>query len=227
MIQQFILGSQSPRRRDLLQLLGYPFETVAMDVDESLVTDLDPAVNAMRKAQLKATVIREELKRRGCVSDAILVTADTAVSIDNHVLGKPVDEADAWRMLHRLRGQEHQVHTGFTLIDLATEQEMADVHTAIVTMRNYTDEEITAYIASGDPMDKAGAYGIQHPQFHPVSRLDGCFTGVMGLSICHLLQGLSRWKIPVRAAATAVAAAHHAYACPLLNLLPVSSYAAK
>lgn len=214
---RFVLGSQSPRRRTLLQLLNCPLVVVAADVDEQSVTELNPAVNALLTAKLKAVIIREGLDRTAYAADTILVTADTTVAIDGRILGKPKDVADAWQMLQALRGCTHQVHTGLMLVNLATGQELADVHTAVVTMRPYTDAEIAAYIATGDPLDKAGAYGIQHPQFRPVAALEGCFTGVMGLSICHLVQTLLRWDILVPVT-PALVRAHQGYLCPLLPI---------
>ncbi|MCB8965541.1 MAG: septum formation protein Maf [Ardenticatenaceae bacterium] len=215
MMVRFILGSQSPRRRALLQLLGFPFEVMVADVDETLVADADPAVDAMLTAQLKARAIRGMLGEGRYDGETLLLTADTAVSIDQHILGKPVDTNDAWQMLRALRGRAHQVHTGFTLVNLATGQEVTDVHTAVVTMRDYSDDEIAAYIATGDPLDKAGAYGVQHPEFRPASQINGCFTGVMGLSVCQLLQTLAQWDILVPVT-SAITQAHHEYPCPLL-----------
>ena len=120
-------------------------------------------------------------------------------------------------MLRALRNRPHEVHTGVVLTALPTGREVSGVNTAVVTMRNYSDAEIAAYIASGDPMDKAGAYAIQHPGFRPVARLEGCFTGVMGLSVCHLVQLFSELELMVKAEKTAVAAAHHHYPCPLFD----------
>jgi septum formation protein len=133
------------------------------------------------------------------------------------MLGKPVDAADARRMLLALRGRSHDVHTGTVLLDLATGQEVSGVNSSVVTMRHYSDAEMDAYIASGDPLDKAGAYAIQARDFNPVALLDGCFTGVMGLSICHLLMLFPQLGVAMRADLTAVATAHQHYSCPLLD----------
>jgi MAF protein len=214
---KLVLASQSPRRRELIKLLGYPFETMSADVDESQVTDPEPAVNVVGTARLKSVAIAEQLRGRAGYEDAIIIAADTTVALDGEMLGKPTDAADARRMLTALRNRSHEVHTGVTLLALASGQEVSGVNTAVVTMRDYSDSEMDAYIATGDPMDKAGAYAIQHAAFQPVAHLDGCFTGVMGLSICHLLQLTAQLGLPLRADLTAVAQAHQHYPCPYFD----------
>jgi septum formation protein len=212
---KLVLASQSPRRRELIQLLGYPVECIAADADESSVTQPDPAINVAQTARLKAAAIAAQLGGMRDEEYLLIVAADTTVALDGQMLGKPVDEADAERMLRALRGRTHHVHTGLVVIEVATHRVVSGAHTAVVTMRPYSDEEITAYIASGDPMDKAGAYGIQHLEFQPVAHLDGCYTGVMGLSVCDLLLVLHQLGLPMRADLTAVHDAHQAYACPV------------
>jgi septum formation protein len=214
---ELILASQSPRRRELIKLLGYPFRAMSADVDEDLVTDADPAVNVIRTARLKAEKTAKDRRQSAGNHNGIIVAADTTVALAAEMLNKPADAADARRMLTVLRNRPHEVHTGVVLIDLSTGREVSGVNTAVVTMRNYSDDEIEAYIASGDPMDKAGAYAIQHPAFRPVARLEGCFTGVMGLSVCHLLQLLSELGVPLKAEVTAVASAHQHYHCSLFD----------
>ncbi len=212
---RFILASQSPRRRELLSLAGYPYRVMVAAVDETIIDHPDPAENTIQTAQLKARAIA---KRHSAVETEreIVIGADTTVALDNEMLGKPAGDSEARRMLVALRGRYHWVHTGVALLDLATGREITGVHSARVIMRPYSDQEIDRYIATGDPLDKAGAYAIQHPQFRPVSRLDGCYLGVMGISICHLLQLLTRLQIPLQADLRALEMAHHHYACPLL-----------
>jgi septum formation protein len=212
-----ILASRSPRRRELIRLLGYPFQSFSTDVDESSITHSDPAVNVMETAALKAQAMAKQVMNDAIIGRHIIVAADTTVSLNGEMLGKPVDAADADRMLRDLRHRTHRVHTGINLIDLKTGQKYSDVHTAVVIMRNYSDEEIAAYVASGDPMDKAGAYAIQHPTFRPVAGLHGCFTGVMGLSICHLIHGLNHFGLPLVADLPALQLAHQQYYCPLFE----------
>lgn len=214
---ELVLASQSPRRRELIKLLGYPVWVVSADVDESLVTEPDPAVNVVGTARLKAVKIAGEWRQSNAAGDAVIVAADTTVALADEMLGKPADAADARRMLRALRGRPHEVHTGLVLFELKSGREVSGVNTAVVTMRDYSDGEIEAYIASGDPMDKAGAYAIQHPVFRPVAQLDGCFTGVMGLSVCHLLQLLTRLELAVRADLTAITTAHQHFPCSLLD----------
>ena len=216
-MEKLILVSQSPRRRALVQLLGYPVQFAQADVDESLVTHPNPAINAMQTAQLKANAVRAMYAQQADHQRDVVLTADTIVALDEEMLGKPVDAKDATRMLQALRGRTHTVHTGFSLIDLATGAERHDVHTAIVTMRSYTDGEIVDYVASGDPLDKAGGYAIQHPLFRPVAKVDGCYLGVMGLSLCHLILTLRDWNIAVPVDLTAVASAHDQYPCSLFD----------
>jgi MAF protein len=212
---ELILASQSPRRRELIKLLGCSFHVVSADVDESLVTDPDPAVNVVETARLKAVEIASQMKWANGTADAVIVAADTTVALTGEMLGKPTDAADARRMLRALRERPHEVHTGVVLLALKSGREASGVNTAVVTMRDYSDAEIEAYIASGDPMDKAGAYGIQHPEFRPVAQLDGCFMGVMGLSVCHLIQLLAELGLGVKAEVTAVVSAHQQYPCPV------------
>ncbi len=211
-----ILASQSPRRQELLRLCGFPFDTMVADVDENSVSDPDPAQDCIQTARLKGHAILKQVNTTR-VKQAIIVAADTAVAIDGQLLGKPKDSANAAQMLTALRGRTHDVHTGVMIIDVASGQETAGSHTAVVKMRDYSEQDMLAYIASGDPMDKAGAYAIQHPGFRPVEGLTGCYLGVMGLSICHLLQLLQRMGLPFQTEIKALQAAHQGYICPLYD----------
>jgi septum formation protein len=199
----------------LIRLLGYPFRVIAADIDESNVTRPDVTLHVLRTSQLKAQAVKAQFKDQPAPGRRIVVAADTIVALHGDILGKPADEADARRMLRALRDRTHHVFTGITLIDLSDGREVSVVHKAAVLMRPYGDEELRAYIATGDPMDKAGAYAIQHPLFQPVARLDGCYMGVMGLSVCHLIQALRRLEVPVMADMSAVYDAHNHYPCPL------------
>jgi septum formation protein len=177
---RIILASQSPRRRQLIQLLGLEIEAISADVDESLATDPDPAQNAIDTALLKVQVFAD-------LPDAIIIGSDTNVAIDAGILGKPTDSADARAMLTQLRGRIHQVHTGIVALRTHDGALATTVSSSDVYMRDYSDDEISAYIATGDPFDKAGGYAVQHPDFMPVAKIDGCFAGVMGLSVCQLV----------------------------------------
>lgn len=213
---RFLLGSQSPRRRQLVQLLGYPVDTAVADADEESIQTPDPQQNVIDTALLKSELIRQQHPSHG---RTLLITADTTVAFGQQMLNKPKDEADAARMLRLLRGTPHQVHTGIVLYDMASGRQTTAVSTAQIIMRNYTDDEIAAYIATGDPMDKAGAYAVQHQQFRPAAAVEGCFLNVIGLPICLLIQLLQTWEVPLRADPTAVAHAHLGHACPTFNQL--------
>jgi MAF protein len=147
----------------------------------------------------------------------IIIAADTIVTLDGQILGKPEDDSEARQMLSALRGRTHKVHTGMAIFDAGSSYEILDTHSAQVKMRDYTDREMAAYIASGDPLDKAGAYAIQNHKFRPVKALDGCYLGVMGLSICHLLQLFDQLEIAFRANILALGAAHQGFGCQLYD----------
>ena len=213
---RFVLASQSPRRRELLGLCGYPFETMAADVDENSVSDPDPAQDCIQTARLKAKAILNQIAIPH-LERTIIVAADTIVALDGQFLGKPRDATGAKQMLTALCGRTHEVHTGVMIIDMVSGQEVLGCHTAVVKMRRYTDQEMSAYVTTGDPLDKAGAYAIQHPIFSPVKQLHGCYLGVMGLSICHLLQLLQQIDLPFRAELASLKTAHQHYKCPIYN----------
>lgn len=191
-----ILASASPRRRELLALLGYPFEVIVSGADEDAHLDAPPAIYVARTARHKAETVSALLPPHPSARQ-LVIAADTTVALDGAILGKPATAGEARAMLVALRGRAHEVHTAACVVEPGG-REIASVHTALVTMRNYGDDEIEAYIATGDPFDKAGAYAIQHPVFRPVSGLSGCFLGVMGLSLCDLIPLLRRLDVPDR-----------------------------
>lgn len=182
-MNRLILASNSPRRKELLALFGLPFEVIPADLDETQQPFESPADYVSRLAVEKARTVAE--KQTG-----VVIAADTIVVDGDELLGKPVDEADARCMLERLRGRSHRVYTGIALFDSRSGGAYDAVCLTDVPMRAYSDLEIESYIATGDPMDKAGAYAIQHTGFHPVAGLSGCFASVMGLPLCHLAVGL-------------------------------------
>ncbi len=221
---KFILASQSPRRRELIQLLGFPFQVMVADVDEDSVTDPDPAVNVVQTARLKATHIAAQLVGASFSPQTLILAADTTVAFAGEMLNKPANAAEARVMLQRLGSRQHEVHTGFVLLNPANGREYYGVSTAVVTMRPYTTEEIDAYVATGDPLDKAGAYAIQHPVFKPVAHLAGCYCNVMGLPVCELIVALEQFldgddSFQARWELTAVQNAHLHYPCPTLTRL--------
>lgn len=183
-----ILASNSPRRRQLLSLTGWTFSVSAANVDETEFPNESPADYVLRLAETKARAAHAE-------ADQLVLAADTTVVDRGEILGKPADSAEAVRMLRRLRGHAHQVYTGIALFRPRDGQLLKDLCVTDVPMREYSDEEIEAYVRTGDPLDKAGAYAIQHPEFQPVADLSGCFASVMGLPVCHVIRLLRRMDI--------------------------------
>jgi len=177
------LASTSPRRRALLPLLGFPVESLAVDIDERPRESESPAQTALRLAEAKALASGPPLDNRQAV-----VGSDTIVVLEDAQLGKPTDAADARRMLAELRGRRHQVITGVAL--MGADQTHCGSVTTNVRMRAYTDDEIEQYVASGRSQDKAGAYAIQDTDFGPVERIDGCYLNVVGLPLCAVSRGL-------------------------------------
>ncbi len=203
------LASGSPRRREMLAWIGGLAEVLPVGVDESPETGEPAAAMARRLGLAKARAAAAS--RPGSLS----LGADTVVVDGEHLLGKPADPAQAARMLAQLRGKDHQVITGLALIDGETGAEVVEVCETLVPMRDYNDDEVAAYIASGEPMDKAGAYGIQDNGFRPVAieRLDGCYANVMGLPLCHLARSLRALHRPWPEDVPSVCQAHTGYLC--------------
>ena len=172
-----ILASQSPRRRELMGLLRLPFTVRVADIDETMDPGKAPFDEVARVSRLKAEATPRQ-------AEDTVIAADTIVVCQDQVLGKPKDEADAYRMLRLLSGRDHQVMTGLTVLQgnkTVTCTEVADIH-----FRELSDKEIYDYIATGEPMDKAGAYGIQGGAALFAQRLEGDYYNVMGLPVCRL-----------------------------------------
>jgi MAF protein len=186
-----VLASNSPRRRQLFALTGLPFIVSAADVDESLLENETPADYVLRLAEKKARTVHAH-------AGQMILGSDTTVVDGIDILGKPVDEAEAVAMLTRLRGRTHQVYTGVALLRMSDGLLIRDLCVTDVPMRDYSDDEIRAYVATGDPLDKAGAYAIQHPDFHPVASVHGCYTSVMGLPLCHVTRMLREMGIDMK-----------------------------
>ena len=185
-----ILASSSPRRRELLAQLGLRFEIIKPDIDESRRAAENLVDYAERLSREKA----EAAARLLGGGPALIIAADTIVLDGGALLGKPVDAAEARRMLRRLRGREHAVVTAFTLnlADRAGDAPRFITRHArtVVYMRDYSDAELEAYVSSGDPLDKAGAYAIQNDAFRPVARIEGSYSNVVGLPLDELRAGL-------------------------------------
>lgn len=185
-----MLASNSPRRRQLFALGNWNFKVLAADVDETPLPNESPRDYVIRlaKAKVWATQPRAE-------SEAVIIGSDTTVVDGDAILGKPVNAADAEKMLKQLRGRSHRVYTGLALHRKRDGKTLTELCVTDVPMRNYSDDEIRAYIQTGDPMDKAGAYAIQHPDFQPVHSMRGCYASVMGLPMCHVLRALQKFEI--------------------------------
>jgi septum formation protein len=177
-----ILASQSPRRRELLSLVGIAHEVRPADIDEGYLPGELPRAHAERLARQKAETIREP--------DAVVIGSDTIVVVDGDVLGKPRDEADAARMLRRLSGRSHTV---ITAVAVAWRGQMeSGIEEVEVAFHPLSDDDIAGYIATREPMDKAGAYGIQGFGATIVARVDGDYFAVMGLALQRLVRLLGR-----------------------------------
>jgi len=192
-----VLASASPRRRELLALLGVPFEVAAAEVDERAVAS--PAL-------AKATAIAG----RGSVT----VAADTEIDLDGERLGKPRDTADAVATLGRLAGRAHEVVTEVALVDAAGRSLRFAVRSR-VAMRSRDEGAIAAYVASGEPLDKAGSYALQGAGGALVERWEGCRANIVGLPLCHLQPALRRAGVVTRERAETTCQRHFAFVCPV------------
>jgi septum formation protein len=210
----FVLASRSPRRRELVSLTGLHFRAVATDTHEERRPDEPPVDYARRLSREKAGAARRALD-----GPALILAADTIVVDGADVLEKPGDADEAAAMLRRLRGRTHHVITGVTLLDAITGQTVTQAARSPVPMRNYTDAEIAAYIGSGDPFDKAGAYAIQHNGFHPAEGFAHCFANVMGLPLCHLTRMLRALGVEPPADVPAACQRALDYGCPVFALI--------
>ena len=201
-----VLASTSPRRRELVTLFNAAFQFSAADIDESPRDDESPADLVRRLSRAKAETAACDFP------NARVIGADTIVWLDRMIIGKPHDAADATRMLEQLRARPHVVYSGVT-VQQGT-RTLTQIATTTVWMRDYSDAEIAAYVATGDPLDKAAAYAIQHDHFHPVARIDGCHANVMGLPLCHLYRALKTFGVAL-AEPDGACQAHLQIVCPV------------
>ena len=181
---RIILASASPRRRDLLRLVGIPHEVRPAEIDEAPLDGEEPAAHAERLATEKALAVARHSP------EAVTIGADTIVVVEGRILGKPSDEADAARMLRMLSGRTHTVYTAVAAARGGRVE--AEVEQVAVTFRDLDDREIARYIATGEPMDKAGAYGIQGFGATIVERIEGDYFAVMGLALVRVIRLLAR-----------------------------------
>lgn len=191
-----LLASASPRRRQIIGLLQLPFTVCISPIDEEAAQvgyqgPIEGLACWTAEHKANATLTLPESLNR------LVIAADTTVLLADEVLGKPRDENHARTLLRSLRGRWHHVVTGVVacaMIGNKIQQSSASCTTPVL-MRPYSDAEIDAYIATGDPMDKAGAYGIQHPEFQPTERIDGCYFNVVGLPLCILVNLLAQFSL--------------------------------
>lgn len=206
-----ILASASQRRQQFLRDLGLTFSIRLPDIDETPLPNEDPAAMTVRLAEAKAQAVARQISDP--CEQVFIIASDTTVALDGDIYGKPENAADAMRMLRKLRNRTHEVISAVTVFQPATGRMGTRVHRTAVTMRNYSDAEIEAYVASGDPMDKAGAYAIQSPEFTPVCALDGCFASVMGLPLVELSELLATFGVTTPRTPLEVCSAINPFPC--------------
>lgn len=209
---QLILASQSPRRRELLSLLGLPFEVMAADVREAPRAHEAPAELVSRLSRAKAHGAELDGRDR-----ALVIACDTIVALKDgageaEILGKPRDRAEARAMLRRLRERSHLVYSAATVWN-PMQGAATDLVETRVRMRPYSEAEIEAYVASGDGLDKAGAYAIQHQSFDPVDKIEGCYASVMGLPLCHVVRRLRHRGVKLPTDVPAACQSHTGHTC--------------
>ncbi|MBE7026624.1 MAG: septum formation inhibitor Maf [Ruminococcaceae bacterium] len=176
-MKKIVLASASPRRRELLEQSGFEFDIIVSDADEN-INVCDAALMVRELALLKAGDVAKKVEK-----NRLVIGADTVVCIDGEVLGKPKDESDAERMLSLLSAREHQVYTGVCIIDSGTGKAVCKSECTDIVFKELTNEQIQEYIATGEPMDKAGAYAIQGGAQDFVQCIDGSFDNVVGLPV--------------------------------------------
>jgi len=209
-----ILASNSPRRKQLLTLGGWEFKVLPVEIDEGQHGGENPKKYVVRLAQEKANSAAMQVSPK-----SLIIAADTCVVDGEKILGKPDNEGEAWEMLEQLRGRMHQVYTAICVLDTENNQSTTDLCRTEVIMRSYSEEEISTYIASGDPMDKAGAYAIQHRGFEPVEKIDGCYANVVGLPLCHLERSLQKFYQSLKTDITLICEESLQYTCAIKDMV--------
>lgn len=177
MKQEVVLASQSPRRKEYMALLGIAYQCQSPQIDESQCTIKRPSRRCVALARQKAMAVSKDHPKAWCIG------ADTMVVIDGEILGKPSDEADARRMLQRLQGRSHFVYTGVCIYSQEGNRQWSGYRRTQVWFAPMRAEEIDAYIRTGEPMDKAGAYGIQGKAAVYIQKINGCYFNVVGLPL--------------------------------------------
>jgi len=200
--KRIYLASRSPRRRDLLKQIGVPFELLLLredlrrgaDVDETPLSEESPGVYVLRVASAKAAMAVRQIAYRGLPQKPVL-SADTTVVFDSQIVGKPEDAEHAARILRTLSGREHQVLTAVAIA--LREQIETQISVSSVAFRELTDADIRRYVATGEPLDRAGAYAIQGRAGAFVTRMSGSYSGIMGLPLAETVELLQKFDIPM------------------------------
>ncbi len=187
---KIVLASKSPRRKELLGLLDLDFEIITADIDETMDSSLPVTDEVARLSYEKAAAIKSQV-----LDDTIIISADTVVELDGKVMGKPKDKTDAFNMLKSLSGNTHNVLSGVTVMQ--GDKRITKTITTAVTFRDISDKEIKTYIETNEPMDKAGAYGIQGRGSKFVSGIVGDYFNVVGLPVCELSLMLKNFDINI------------------------------
>ena len=209
-IPLIVLASNSPRRKEILSWTGLDFLAQPSDVDETPISGESAEDYVLRLADQKAQASSGYAPFNGLV-----VASDTTVADGPDLLGKPTNTEEARQMLTRLRGRTHQVHTAIVIFNPSKGIKVSTICSTDVHMRKYTNDEMEAYLATGDPIDKAGAYAIQHPEFRPVIKFSGCFASVMGFPLCHFERLLRQLGYGDRKEIPYVCQEHLSYSCPI------------
>ena len=193
MPEQIVLASASPRRRELLTQIGLRFQVIPSTAEELLLPEETPEEHVIRLSIDKAS----EVAQRQQVAGRWFIGSDTIVLCDTQILGKPRDEKHAAEMLRMLSGREHRVLSGYAILDRETGQQRSEAVSTRVRFRELTEQEIARYIASGEPMDKAGSYAIQGLGVCFVAGIEGSYTNVVGLPLCRLTLALKQLGVPL------------------------------
>ena len=191
--RSLVLASGSPRRREIVKALDMPIRLTVSNAEEGPREAGEEPFEYVKRLSLekaRSSLYKEE--------GSLVLGADTVVVLEGEVLGKPVDDAEAVHMLERLRGRTHSVITGVTLLDVDTGHCRSVARVSEVVMRSYLDEEIAAYVASGEPMDKAGAYAAQDERFSPAAEIVGCYLNVVGLPLCDVIDVMVEMGVRAR-----------------------------
>jgi len=190
---QIVLASASPRRRELLAQVGITIRSYAAAIDEAILPGETPAAHVIRLSDAKAHAVAA----RHDVPGRWFIGSDTVVVCDGTILGKPADDQDAASMLANLAGREHQVVSGYAVHDRLTGDTLSDAVTTRVWFKPLTASAIAAYLATGEPFDKAGAYAIQGIGAFMVARIEGSYPNVVGLPLCEVLAALEKLGAPL------------------------------